>query len=273
MNIYGCHFTYGGIDSNTYSLIIANVSTSRDERSAGGLTGEYIYRKSDKTFRLIGDSYRDSQMVFDIDIITDDEHALPSADRRAVEKWLFNKPTFRKFYIDESDDCLDESFEYIDGIKKRFYLMCRFVNPEKIDTGYGVVGYKVTMECDSPLMWQDEITVTHNLPSANNGTFEIDIDTDTNDYTYPAVVITTGAGCETFSIYNQTDNASRATTFSGMTGGDVISMNGALGFVDSAHYPYFAGLNFIRLLDGKNVFTYSGDIASVQFTWNNRRFW
>ena len=128
LNIYGCHFTYAGVDSNTYSLIIANVDTDRDDRSAGEVTGEYLYRKSDKTFRLLGDSHNSSQMVFDVDIITDDESVLLHANRRAVEKWLFNKQTFRKLYIDEADDPLNESFEMVNGTKKSFYLHCKIIN-------------------------------------------------------------------------------------------------------------------------------------------------
>ena len=274
MNIYGCHFTYSGIDSNTYSLIIANVNTSIDNRSAGSVNGEYLYRKSDKTFKLLGDSYRESQMVFDVDVVTEDGSVMPNATRRAVEKWLFNKQTFRKLYINENDDPLSETSEMIDGQKKRLYMMCRFINPIKIDTGCGVVGYSATIECDSGLLWQDAITYTYTaVDESSSGSFTITVDTDINDYTYPEVVITTLSGCEQFSITNQTDGQYRATSFTGMTGQDVIRMNGALGFVDRNHYGYFTGLNFIRLLDGENVFTYNGDIASISFTWSNRRFY
>lgn len=274
MNIYGCHFTYSGVDSNTYSLIIANVNTSINDKSAGDVSGEYIYRKSDKTFKLLGDDYSGSQMVFDVDIITEDEHILSNADRRAIEKWLFNKQTFRKLYIDKNDDQLGESYEDINGEEKRLYMMCRFINPQKIDVGCGVVGYSATIECDSGLLWQDEITYTYTATaSSTSGTFSITVDTDLNDYTYPEVVITTSDGCEQFSIVNQTDGQYRETSFAGMTGPDVIRMNGALGFVDRNHYTYFSGLNFIRLLDGENVFTYSGGIESISFTWNNRRFY
>ena len=274
MNIYGCHFIYSGVNSNTYSLIIANVNTGIDNRSAGSVDGEYIYRRSDKTFKLLGDSHRESQMVFDVDIITDDESVLSNETRRAVEKWLFNKQTFRKLYIDEHDDPLSETSEMVDGQKKRLYMMCRFINPIKIDTGCGVVGYSATIECDSGFLWQDEITYTYTAEGqSSSGTFTISVDTDINDYTYPEVVITTAAGCEQFSIVNQTDNQNRATSFTDLTGQDVIRMNGARGFVDRNHYGYFTGLNFIRLLDGNNVFTYTGDIASISFTWNNRRFY
>ncbi len=274
MNLYGCHFTFGGVDSNTYSLIIANVTTNRDDRSAGDISGQYLYRKSDKTFKLLGDDYSGSQMAFDVDIITDDERTLSSADRRAVEKWLFNKQTFRKLYIDENDDPLEESFEMIDGAKKSFYLLCRFINPEKIDNGCGVVGYKATLECDSGLMWQDEITYTFNAgSSATSGSFTVNLDTDINDYTYPIVTITTRSGCQTFSIRNTSDDSDRATTFSGLGGADSITMNGNIGYVDQTHYRYFSGLNFIRLLNGENVFNYTGAIASVTLKWNNRRFY
>ena len=274
MNIYGCHFTYSGVDSNTYSLIIANVNTERDDRSAGDVTGEYIYRKSDKTFRLLGDDYSSSQMVFDVDIITENGSVLLNADRRAVEKWLFNKQTFRKLYIDKNDDPLGETYETINGSEKRLYMMCRFINPRKIETGCGVIGYSATLECDSGLLWQDEITYTYTAQaSAESGTFNIVVDTNLNDYTYPDVVITTAAGCEEFSIYNQTDDSQRDTTFSGMSGDDVIRMNASRGYVDRQHYGYFSGLNFIRLLDGTNTFTYTGEIASITFTWNNRRFY
>lgn len=274
MNIYGCHFTYAGVDSNTYSLMIANVDTNRDERLAGDVSGEYIYRKSDKTFRLLGDSHKDSQMVFDVDIITDDGSVLSNANRRAVEKWLFNKQTFRKLYIDENDDPLGESYETVGGSKKSLYMACRFVNPEKIDTGCGVVGYKATIECDSGFLWQDEITYTFTAEQgASSGSFVVTVDTDINDYTYPQVTIATRSGCAEFTIYNSTDDANRTTTFTELIGSDSITMNGNIGFVDSNHYSNFSGLNFIRLLDGTNTFIYTGAISSITFKWNNRRFY
>lgn len=274
MNIYGCHFTYAGVDSNTYSLMIANVNTSIDNRLAGNVTGEYIYRKSDKTFRLLGDSHRESQMVFDVDIITDDGSVLSNADRRAVEKWLFNKQTFRKLYIDENDDPLEESFETVGGVKKSLYMACRFINPIKIDTGCGVVGYSATIECDSGFLWQDETTYTFTAgQSATSGSFTVTVDTDLNDYTYPQVTIVTKSGCNSFTIYNNTDDSYRTTTFSGLSGSDSITMNGSIGYVDSNHYSNFDGLNFIRLLDGTNTFIYTGAISSITFKWNNRRFY
>lgn len=274
MNIYGCHFTYANVDSNTYSLMIANVDTERDERSAGDVTGEYIYRKSDKTFRLLGDSHRESQMVFDVDIVTDDGHIMPQTERRAVEKWLFNKQTFRKFYIDEADDCLGESYEMINGEKKKFYLACRFINPVKIETGDGLIGYRATIECDSGFMWQDEITYTFTAgSSASRGTFTVTIDTDINDYTYPEVLIVTRSGCETFTIRNTTDDADRATTFSNLSGANSITTNGSIAYVGTNYYDKFEGFNFIRLLDGTNTFTYTGEISSIRFRWSNRRFY
>lgn len=268
MNIYGCHFTYAGVDSTTYSLMIANLETKRDERIAGDVTGEYIYRKSDKTFRLLGDTHRDSQMVFEVEIITDDSTALSQADRRAVEKWLFNKQTFRKLYINQEDDPLGETYETVGGNTLSLYMACRFINPEKIDIGCGVIGYKATIECDSGFLWQDESTVTH----SGSGSFTVDVDTDINDYTYPQVTITTSGGCTEFSIYNSSDDSNRRTTFSGLSGNDSITMNGSIGYVDSNHYSNFDGLNFLRLLDGSNTINCTSGVNSVTIKWNNRRF-
>ena len=268
MNILGCHFTYAGTDSSTYSLIFANVETNRDERIAGNVTGEYVYRKSDKTFRLLGDTHRDSQMVFDVDIITEDGSVLSQEDRRAVEKWLFNKQTFRKLYINQEDDPLEETYETSGNNTLSLYMACRFINPEKIDIGCGVIGYKVTVECDSGFLWQDESSVT----LSGSGTFTVTLDTDINDYTYPQVTITTSSGCTSFSIYNSTDDSNRKTTFSGLSGGDSITMNGSIGYVDSNHYSNFDGLNFLRLLDGSNTIVVSSGVSSVTIKWNNRRF-
>lgn len=79
----------------------------------------------------------------------DNERLIEPSERRAIEKWLFNKREYCKLYLDMADDLYGETFEYIDGIRKRNYLNCRFINPEKLEYNGGIVGYKATLEADS----------------------------------------------------------------------------------------------------------------------------
>ena len=132
-----------------------------------------------------------------------------------------------------------------------------------------MIGYKCTLESDSYLTWQDPVCYTFSNFSPN---FVVPVDTDYDEYTYPKVTITTGGTGGDIAIINQTDSASRLTAFKGLSPNISFIMNGDINWITGDNYTKFAQKNFIRLLDGENTFTIQGDIASLKFEWNNRRF-
>ncbi len=276
-DMYGSHFEYGGVSSKTHGMIIANVETTRFTQVAGTIAGVTIFNKSGKRNYLIDDDYSGSPLSFEVDIVTDDEGTLDKADRRVIEKWLFNRHRYRKLYLlhdSECDDDVDEDTEVIAGETKRLYLNCRFVNPSYLEYNGGIVGYRVTLEADCGYWYQDAITKTVNIgstASASSSSFTIDVDTDIDDYTYPRVTVKMSSAGGEFTLVNQTDDSTRFTSFVDIAGGATVVMDSEYNYINDQYYLKFSKQNFPRLLDGSNTFTIIGAVESITFTYSNRR--
>ena len=266
------HFEYAGKSSREYGLILANVETSRYASVSGKVQTTNVYHKLDQKNYYIGTSTVDSPMVFDAEVVS--EIPLGVETQRAVMKWLFHRNGYKKLFVDMFDDCDCESYELVDGEPRRTYLNCRLLNPEKLEYNGGVVGYKFTIECDSHLAWQEPVSETVSLRGGINvaHSFTIGIDTDGGDYVYPEVVITTGEGEDSIQIINHSDDDARITRFDNIGPGTIITMNPSSGFVTDGFYDRFVNKNFVRFLDGDNNLTVIGDVVSVKFTWQNKRY-
>lgn len=266
------HFEYAGKSSREYGLIMANVETSRYTSVSGKIQTNVSYHSLNKKNYYVGTSTSESPMVFEAEVVSDTP--LDLGTQRTVEKWLFHRNGYKQFFVDMFDDYDCESYELIDGRPKRTYLNCRFVNPEKLEYNGGVVGYKFTVECDSHLAWQEPVSITYEVNSTDNAGVYIDVsvDTDSNEYVYPEVVVTTDHGCTGFQIVNESDDVSRVTSFIGDIPNTVIRMNPSIGFVTDGYYDMFAKKNFVRLLDGENTLFILGNVQTVQITWQNMRY-
>ena len=269
-DIYGSHFEFAGLSSRRYGLIFANVETTRYSAASGEIEGVTIFNKTCKKRILIDDDYSNSPVSFEVDIVTDDEHGIELSERREIEKWLFNKHDYRKLYLDLADDIYGETYEIIDGVHKQLYMNCRFINPTRLEYNGGIVGYRVTLEADSALWWQDSVTKTFTL-SSSPSMFTVDVDTDIDDYTYPKVTITMGTTGGNVVIINSADDNTRQTKFIGLSANASVILKGELNYVSGQNYAKFAYRNFPRLLDGDNSFVVTGDVASITFEFNNRR--
>jgi len=278
---YGSHFEYGGQSSRKYGLIIAIVDAEENRSIASEMSGKLIYNKKNTRHYIVSNDYS-SPTSFDVNIVTDDECILPPERRREIERWLFNRANYRKFYLDMMDDKYDETGEIIDGELKRLYLNCRFLNAERLYFNGGVVGYKATLEADSPMWWQDEVTKTYTFSTNTPVTLTINVDTDIDDYTYPVVQFTTVANGGGFLWTNYTDDMSRLTRFpppsvanpeQGLPGGAVITLDSANNYVNGQYYLKMSARNFPRLLNGENEVVVTADITSLSVTFANRRFW
>lgn len=265
------HFEYGNFISRTYDLVFAHVDTSVFTPSAGTLSPNHLFNKRDNARYIIKDDYSNSPISTNIEIVRCDAIPIPKSDRHIVEKALFNRHEYVKLYIDITDDIMGDTYEFIDGVQKRLYFNCRFLNPERIETGNGlVVGYKCTMECDCGFLTQDTISKTFSISSPQ--TITVEINDDTKDYIYPKVTIQIGSTGGDITIRNITDDSTRFTSFSGLTANTQLILDGRINYVSGQNYSKFAYQNFIRLLDGENSISITGDVTSIKFEWNNKRF-
>lgn len=271
-DMYGAHFEFAGVSSREWDLIFVNLNTSRMVQLGGAKSGITVFSKSANKRYLIDDDYSDSPVTFDVEIMTESERCLDSWERRKIEKWLFNHRDYRRLYMDMIDDRRGETYEYIDGVCKRNYLNCRFINPERIEGNGGVVGYKATLEADSNMFWQDPVVKSFVLTENNAGSnITVEVDTDLNEFIYPRVTIIVGGNGGDITIVNNSDDSSRITKFVDMSPLSSVTMIGEINYVSGQYYLKFADRNFIRLLDGKNTFTILGDVSSIEFEYSARR--
>ena len=272
MDLSGSYFEYNGTTSRKYGLIFAHANTEEFEQLNGEIESVVIFNKKGKRNYFIGESFEDSPIKFEAEIITDNDSVIDRFMRREIEKWLFHQHTYCKLYTDMDCDTYGEAYELVNGIQKRLYLNCRFVNPEKIESGSGLIGYRFTVECDSCMAWQDPVTYTYDL-SGSSSTIVVNVDSDLKDYIYPKVTIQTGSSGGDIQIINFTDDNTRATSFVNLSPNITLTMRGdGINYISGDYYQRFSNKNFIRLLDGENQINITGDVKKITFEFQNRRY-
>lgn len=272
MDFYGCHFEYAGELSRKYGLIIANIETDRNTKIAGKSKSVSIFNKRNNVKYDLGNTYDDAPLTFDMEVISED--LIEGEWRRKIQKWLFNQNGYKRLYVDQAESLTGETFELVNGVPKRFYLNCKFVNPEIIEGNGGIVGYKFSVECDSRMAWQEPMTLGFTYTGGENQTkvIEIVLDTDCNDYTYPKFTVTTGEVGGQIEVANITDNPDRKTIFASIPPETKFILNGIYNYVSDGYYENFIDRNFPRFLDGTNQLSIKGDIASLEIEWQNMRY-
>lgn len=269
MDIYGCHFDYAGISSRIYDLIIANVNTTRNISLSGATRSISVFNKKEKKKYYVGDSYEESPIVFDMEVVT--EKPLHQTDIRKIEKWLFYQHGYKKLFVDITDDIDHQTYSLIDGEAKRLYLNCRFINPEKLEYNGGIVGFKFTVECDTNMAYQEPLKKVFTGAEINNNML-VEVDTDVDDFVYPKVIITTGSTGGTVQIVNHTDSSARITSFIDVPARSQIIMHGNTNFISGNYYEKFCDKNFVRFLDGDNIISVIGNVSEISFEWQNMRY-
>lgn len=270
MELYGSHFEYAGVNSRRYGLVIATVDTSRFTSVMGDAETVSIYNRRNHRRYYIEDDLSDSAVSFDTEITSD--RPLTLQEQREVEKWLFLRKGYFPLFFDVKDDCQGTTYDLVYGEPLRYYLNCRFLEPKKMEYNGGIVGYEVTLECDSPVAWQEPKTRRFSLSSTSTD-IQLEIDTDMDEYVYPKVSMQLGSSGGDISIVNLSDDPNRATSFEGLDGSMTLKMDGNTNYIsDTESYKKFKEKHFIRLRDGLNRIRVTGDVTSIEFEWQNRRY-
>lgn len=108
----------------------------------------------------------------------------------------------------------------------------------------------------------------------------IHVDSDIDEYTYPVVTFYTGANGGSITIKNVSDDPNRTTEFQRLPPYQKVVIDSKINsvsryLVDGASeglYQFMTKKNFPRLISGVNNLEISGDITSIEYTWQNRRF-
>lgn len=232
--LYGSHFEYAGILSRKYGLIFCTAGTSRYTQISGKIEGVTIYHRAAKATHLVGNDYSNSPVSFSVDIVTDDDSVISKEDRKEIERWLFNRGSYHKLYIDIADDRYGETYELVNGEQKRLYLNCRFLNARRLEYNGGTVGYNATLEADSGYWWQDPVSTEIVMPTDSNEVKAVvRVDSDIDDYIYPAVKVvmnSDGIGGKV-EICNITDDKTRVSEIIELPAGSTVEMNGEMNYI------------------------------------------
>lgn len=275
MELSGYHFIYADKDSIDYGLIFANVDTSEINEMSGSVKTVSVFNQKSQRLSFIADDMEDSAFSFEAEVVNDEDKAYTPEEVREINKWLFNRKGYYKLFINADEDVFGNTYTIVNGITFRFYLNCRFINPSKIESPEGVIGFKFTVECDSCYAHQESITsaFTFDTNSGNTGNnIRIYVDSDTYDYVHPQVKVTMGNSGGALKIVNNTDDAARFTAFANLAASTTLTMNGETNYISGDLYQKFNDKNFIRLLPGENKLTVYGNVSSISFSWENLRF-
>ena len=262
------HFRYAGLDSSGYGLILANMETERYLRLGGESETSAVYNKKRIRREFVKDRHNDAAITFEVEILREDTTPLSTVEQRAIVKWLFYSQSFRQLFF---TDWPEENSEAVNGETKALYLNCRFIDPEKIESGEGVVGYRATLEADGPTAWQEEVSVNFTPGTGEDAVMSVVTDTDLKEYLYPVVTIQVGSEGGDITLFNRTDDPLRLTKFTDVPPETEIIMKGEIGYISGQNRLLFSEKNFIRLLDGENRIPIDGDVSCVTVRWHNRR--
>lgn len=269
------YFVYAGIDSyDQYGIQIVNIETDRDLRMVGEPEPLTVFGKKGLRNHLICDRYDDSILTYEVEFYRED--GIPDSMRSEIERWLFHRGSFNKLYMREPGSCSGSSqFLQTDEDGVPLYLNCRFLAPVKIEDGNGLVGYRATMQTDAPFAWADETEQVFALTGGSASTsavVDVVVNSDLPEYIWPKVTIWMGSTGGDITIANGTDDASRLTSFAGITASTQLVINNETNFISGQNYTKFSNKNFIRLVNGVNHISVIGDITSIKFAFRNRRY-
>lgn len=265
--LLGNRFVYDGINSSRYNLLILRIDTEGLTSAEGTVEYSSSFFPAQNKRYITGVSRENAPLEFEVEIIGEEGYC--SLHERAIKKWLFNSPSFKKLYIDPEDD---KEAEYVSSTIKRQYLECVFSNPQKIEYAEGTVGWRCTCMCSSTMAIQEKIEVAVNSFGSD---IILDVDTDIQDYVYPYLVITCGNAKSNITITNKSDN-NRAMQIKDATAKAVLYADCAVGTItnDSGaeYYNKLVDQKFLRLLPGENTLSVTGTVSSIKISWNNARW-
>lgn len=284
------YFTYGDFNSRDFNLIFAHVETEPYNKTNGTLKVNAFYNKTNGTRYFTGYDATESPLSLEVEIVTDDASTLSMQDCKTIERKLFNSNIFKKLFVDISDVCDDDGYSMQNGEMQKLYLNCVLVNPERIVSGDGVVGYRCTVECDSGYAAYEvtkryEFDDVYNNPIPHFHRIVVSVDSDVDDYTYPSIAIQTKDNASNIRVQNETALLSeddyvsfrvRENLTDYVIGKVKIEMDGNTKMVttDGEQLDDHTEFNrkFLRLVNGDNLIAVAGRVESFEIRWVNRRY-
>lgn len=229
------YFTYDGVFSGTYGLIMADFDyNSVVETAAFSPVLNTTKSVSANRFHHNGITYEGTPQ-HRITLVSEVE--IHEFIRREILSWLVGRKEFKKLQIHQAD---------LEG----YYYNCVFTDVEIIYVNGRCHGFRLTANFDSPYAYGAPTKVT-----VETGTHVVRIENKSDikdDYTYPIVQFTGGA----VDIVNITDDSQRHFSFSGLAVTEIITVDNEVKHIASniggEKLSNFTSKNWLRLRPGYN---------------------
>lgn len=246
-------FTFDGVPSENYSLLISSMANNSEESSS--FPGD-IKIHSEKLFRRSNEFLYATEInpVLEFPVtFTTDSGDLSGVDVENVGKWLFGRKNYAKLKILQYD------------ISDVIYT-CLLVKPQIIRVGNLVRAINCVVHCKDAWGVTESKTFNYtfsppcvNIPITNKNR------SDDTSYTYPTLIITmSGAGGDV-SLTNTSD-ASRIFSFTGLLANEILTVNNDLQILSSSTgLRRLSNFNkkFFRLVNGTNTILVNGAVSSI----------
>jgi len=254
---YGRSFLYNEIPSELYGLYIMDIDVQAISSSMGSSSMEIyeqkIYRKASPYFY---GSTPSPKLKFSFSAYSETE--IDALRYESIQKWLFSSRNYKKFAIDQFD-------------VQDIYFNAILNEPETTRVGGLIMGFKCSVECDSPFAYkQPEITTyTYTSTVVDSTETFYNMSDDEGDYLYPnQLVITMNNTDGNISITNL-DDSNRVVSFTGLASNEVLTISPLYQTIESSTgLKRLSNSNkkFLRLVPDINRLRIQGNVASVQMT-------
>lgn len=237
------HFRYDGQWSGAYGLQIVDLDDNT-VKETDAFSPTLSLQKVPGSLRFFhGGVEYDTAPTCEFSVLSQEE--LTGDMRSIIMAWLVGRRQFKPMQFEGGDN--DE-----------FTYYCVFTSARTIWINGRCHGFRLTAQFDSPFARGAATVLT-----VGKGTHTCTIRNKSDivdDYTYPIVTFTGGS----IDIVNETDDPRRHFKFSGLSSGEIITVDNEVKYISSSNgLSRFTSKNWLRLRHGINTLKIvaSGDVT------------
>lgn len=257
---YGSSFTFAGIESSTYDLMLYSAGNKSEETSIAGVYDIVEEALMSRWKPLFYGTALTKKLAFQISFgincdRIDNEEYLTRAEVSEIANWLTRHDAYKELTIKA------------EGLEN-YIFRCMFSDIVVLGNDGELFGFSATVTCDSAFAYLPESVFSASLSPTSASYVDLTIENPSGiaKYYYP-IVECLNCGGGSITIINQSDN-NNTTQIGGVSGsGNIpasitsVTINGSNGVIknnaDLNLYEYF-NFKFPRLVPGVNKLRISG---------------
>lgn len=257
MAFTACDMVYDGTSSSMWDLVLVSMNSSGEDQSDNVEFELMTTRAHGSSKNNLYGVNQNNVLKYQLKLMRINNKYIDRFTVNEIVSWLasLGSTEYKKLFLKQKD-------------MYDTYYNCKITSIKNVSYNGKVYGFVIEIECDSQYAWQTERTKKFgSITGIKNITF-VNKSADINDL-YPKFKITMGKNGGDFYIKNLSNNG-YTMSFSELLAGEVLEIDCERNVVSSG-----TGLrrmnnfnkNFLMLVNGVNELEISGDIASLDMTY------